>query len=270
MIDLQKKVAIITGGAGGLGLGISLVLAGQGAHVVATATNEEKLKDFDLAMRQNGHYGTLCFAVNVSDHDSIEVMARETLKHYGKIDILVNNAGVVAAHGWEKRQQSNDEDWTLNYEVNLRGLARVTDAVIPHMKEQRCGKIVNIASGAARQGVGDHLPMAYGATKAGVINMTQNYALALAKFNINVNAICPGLIWTPMWEKVGGHLSISRESEKGFTPKEVFDRQIKTRVPLGRSQTPEDIGHAVAFLVSDDARNITGQTLNVNGGSRMD
>ncbi len=270
MIDLNKKVAIVTGGTGGLGLGISLVLAGQGACVVATTTNKEKFKDLDLAMRQHGHYGTLCLVVNVSDSDSVEVMVRETLKHYGKIDILVNNAGVVAASGWESRQLSSDEDWALDYEVNLRGLARVTDAVIPHMKEQRYGKIVNIASGAARQGVGDHIPMAYGATKAGVINLTQNYALALAKWNINVNAICPGLIWTPMWEKIGGHLSVSRESEKGLTPKEVFDRQIKTRVPLGRPQTSEDIGYAVAFLVSAEAKNITGQTLNINGGSRMD
>ena len=269
MINLNRKVAIVTGSTGGLGLGISLVLANQGAYVAALATSEGKLKDLDLIMRQHGHHETRYFVANVSDDDSTKVAVRAVFEHYGKIDILVNNAGVVAASGWEDRIDSSDADWALNYEVNLRGLARVIDTVVPHMKNQKSGKIVNISSGAARQ-PGIHLPPAYGATKEGVINLTKYYALALAPFNINVNAICPGLIWTPMWEKVGMHMGASMEGEKKKTPREVFDSQVESRVPLGRPQTPEDIGSAVAFLVSEEAGNITGQTLNVNGGARMD
>ena len=218
MINLNRKVAIVTGSTGGLGLGISLVLANQGAYVAALATSEGKLKDLDLIMRQHGHHETRYFVANVSDDDSTKVAVRAVLEHYGKIDILVNNAGVVAAPGWEDRIDSSDADWALNYEVNLRGLARVIDTVVPHMKNQKSGKIVNISSGAARQ-PGIHLPPAYGATKEGVINLTKYYALALAPFNINVNAICPGTTLTTLraqtvrWDPPGGQLGFNQVTE---------------------------------------------------------
>ena len=262
-MDLTRKVALVTGAEGGIGHGICAVLASKGASVIFAARKTPPTISSDDTGRPS-------VRLDVTSKDSIEEAVDLILKQYQGIDILVNNAGVIAAPGWEERKEPSDEDWAINYEVNLRGLVWVTEAVVPHMKRRQYGKIINISSGAARQGVGDHLPMAYGATKAGVINITQNYALALAPFNINVNAICPGLIWTPMWEKVGAHLSVSRESERGLSPKEIFDRQIKARIPLRRPQTPEDIGHAVAFFASDEAKNITGQTLNVNGGARMD
>ena len=109
----------------------------------------------------------------------------------------------------------------------------------------------------------------YSASKAAVISMTQTAAVDLAEFNINVNAICPGLLWTPMWQRIAARYEKVNERDRGMSEREVFDRYVAERVPLGREQTPEDIGNAAAFLASDLASNITGQALNVSGGSHM-
>ena len=141
------------------------------------------------------------------------------------------------------------------------------EAVTPAMKRRRYGKIVNIASTAGRQGSLTSGP--YSASKAGVINLTQTWSLELAEFGINVNAVCPGLLWTSLWERIARRFGTISGDEQGMTPREVFDRYVKRRIPLGREQTPEDIGNAVAFLASDYAENITGQALNISGGSHM-
>ena len=154
------------------------------------------------------------------------------------------------------------------YEVNVKGIVRVTGAVKSGMKERRYGKIVNIASIAGRQGNAGNPP--YNVSKAGVISFTQASALELAPYGINVNAICPGLLWTPMWERISYRRSISpTENPEGLSPRELFDRSIEARIPLKREQTPDDIGNLAAFLTSDYSRNITGQAINVDGGSRM-
>ncbi len=128
--------------------------------------------------------------------------------------------------------------------------------------------IVNIASQGGRQGMAGGA--AYGASKAAVIHLTQSYALDLAPFNINVNAVCPGTLWTPMWERIARRIKRNDPSKAHLTPRQIFEDAVRQRCPLGREQTPEDIGKAVAFFASDDAINITGQALNVNGGIRMD
>ncbi|MDP3726678.1 MAG: SDR family oxidoreductase [bacterium] len=261
-MDLTGKIALVTGAEGGIGQGICSVLSSKGAHVVFAS---RRILSTDLLKNPN----TFSVKIDITSKKSIKEALAAILEKYHTVDILVNNAGVVAAPGWESRQETSDEDWMVNYEVNLRGVAWVIDVIAEQMKKQRSGKIINIASGAARQPV-THLPPAYGATKEGVINLTKYYALALAPFNITVNAICPGLIWTSMWEKVGGHISFIQNSGIGPSAREIFDQQIKARVPLGRPQTPEDIGYTVAFFASEEAKNITGQTLNVNGGARMD
>ena len=136
------------------------------------------------------------------------------------------------------------------------------------MKGRRYGKIVNIASVAGRQGSPRNTP--YNASKSGVISITQAYALALAPFDINVNAICPGLLWTPMWERIATRTINLNDSLEGSTPREAFEQFVAQSIPLGREQTPQDIGRLAVFLASDLALNITGQSINVNGGSRMD
>ncbi len=266
-MDVSGKVAIVTGGGRGIGRGIALVLARHGADV---AVGDLNVKDAEAVAAEVAALGrrSLALYLDVTRQESVDGFVAEVAAHWGRIDILVNNAGVIAAPGWEQRERSSEEDWDLIYEVNVKGIARVTDAVARHMKEARYGKIVNISSGAGRQGNPGNPP--YGVSKAGVISLTQACALELAPYNINVNAICPGLLWTPMWERIAYRRSISPENAQGLTPRQLFERTVEERVPLKREQTPEDIGNLAAFLASDYARNITGQAINVNGGSRMD
>ena len=144
----------------------------------------------------------------------------------------------------------------------------MSDAVAKLMKPRAYGKIVNIASMAGRQGKPWNTP--YHASKAGVISITQAYALELAPFNVNVNAICPGLLWTPLWDRIATRNIELDNKLKGLTPRELFEQIVSDMTPMGREQTPEDIGNLAVFLASDLAINITGQSINVNGGSRMD
>ena len=142
-----------------------------------------------------------------------------------------------------------------------------SEVVAEHMIDRGSGKIVNIASHAGRVGVAGG--GAYGASKAAVIHLTQSFAMQLAPHNINVNAVCPGSIWTPMWERIAERNRRNDPAKAHLTGRQIFEEAIRDLCPLKREQTPEDIGKAVAFLASDDAYNITGQSLNVNGGTRM-
>ncbi|MDP6073352.1 MAG: SDR family oxidoreductase, partial [SAR202 cluster bacterium] len=169
--------------------------------------------------------------------------------------------------GWEERERPNEADWDHIYAVNVKGIAKVTETVAPHMKERSYGKIVNIASVAGRGGTSTNF--AYGASKAGVINLTRCYALEYAPHNINVNCVCPGLVWTNMWQRIAAR-RIGLDIDQGMTTRESFDQFVQTKTPIGREQTPEEIANAVAFLASDAASGITGQSLNIDGGYSMD
>ena len=265
-MDVTDRVAVVTGGGRGIGRGICLALARYGADVVVADVNledAEAVRDEAAAMgrRTSAQY------LDVTDQGSVDSMVEDTVSRHGRIDILVNNAGIIGAPGWQDRVETTEEDWDLLYAVNVKGMAAVTDAVSPHMKERRYGKVVNIASVSGRQGNYDNPP--YGISKAGVISFTQAYAVLLAPFNVNVNAICPGLLWTPMWEKISLRRSSLPQNTEGLSPRELFDRTVEERIPLGREQTPEDVGNLAVFLASEASRNITGQSVNVDGGSRM-
>ena len=267
MIDLTDRVAVVTGGAQGIGRGICLVLAQQGASVAVADVNPETAESVASEVSDMGRKA-LAIGADVTDRTSVSDMAAQVLEGFGRIDILVNNAGVVGAPDFWDREDINDDDWDSVLAVNLRGVVNVSEAVAPHMMERCYGKIVNIASIAARLG-GPSLPH-YSASKAGVVSWTQSHALHLAPYDINVNAICPGLLWTPLFERLikrGGYEIGS--SADALTGREHFDRIVESRMPLKRGQTPEDTGKMAAFLVSDDARNITGQAINVDGGRRM-
>jgi NAD(P)-dependent dehydrogenase (short-subunit alcohol dehydrogenase family) len=181
----------------------------------------------------------------------------------GGLDILVNNAGVAPVH---TGSEVDEEDWDRCYEINLKGIWKVSQAVVPHFLERGAGKIVNIASIAGRRGSAWLTP--YNASKAGVISLTQSQAMELGPHNINVNAICPGLVWTDIWRGLGAILQ-GEDDPVVNERRQRFDTIIESSCPLQREQTPEDIGKAAAFLASDDARNITGQALNVDGGIVM-
>ena len=265
-MDLKDRTAIVTGGATGIGRAIAMKLAGQGASVVVADLRADACEEAARDLRALGVDALVC-EMDVTSPEAAGRTAWETLDRFGKVDILVNNAGVVGAPGWYEHAASREEDWAVCYEVNVKGTVIMTDAVAPAMREARFGKIINISSIAGREGRPSLAH--YSATKAAVINYTQALAGELAPFNVNVNAICPGLLWGPMWVQVGTRYARTTPEWSGLPPREVFDHMIAQRIPLGREQTQEDIGDLAAFLGSEDARNITGQAINVDGGFFM-
>ena len=264
-MDVTGRVAIVTGSGRGIGRGISLVLAKNGADVVVADLNIENARKVAAEVAEMGRR-SMAVNLDVTYQQSADTVAKQIVGRFGRIDILVNNAGVIGAPGWEDREKPNEEDWDLILEVNVRGVAKVTDAVTPYMKEKSYGKIVNIASIAGREGSPRNPP--YNVSKTGVISLTQSQALELAPHNINVNAICPGLLWTPMFERILNRPTMAPNLEE-LPPREAFEKYVETKIPLGREQTPEDIGNLAAFLCSEFAKNITGQSINVSGGFFM-
>ena len=265
-MDVTDKIAVVTGGGRGIGRGITLVLAGNGANVVVADINKDGANEVAQEVIDIGRE-SIGVKLDVTDQLSVDKAVEEILDRFGRIDILVNCAGIIASPDWEGRDRHNESDWDINYEVNVKGIARVTDAVSFGMKERKYGKIVNIASVSGRQGTLTNIP--YGVTKAGVINLTQAQALELAPFNINVNSICPGLVWTDMWGRIAEQWGKSRPQWEGKSGREIYEETVLVRTPLGRDQTADDMGYAVSFLASDYAKNITGQSLNVSGGFFM-
>ena len=259
---LDGKVALVTGAARGIGKGIATELAREGADVVIADLL------IDLAYQtagelQNRHgVTTLALEMDVTSEDSISTNVANAIAEMGRIDILVNNAGVAPDN---LSQNEVESDWDRCFEVNLKAIWKVSSALIPHFVENGGGKIVNIASIAGRQG---GAIASYSASKAGAISITQSQANDLGQYNINANAVCPGLLWTDMWRKLEGML-VGDHADEVVDRRAAFESTVESRMPLRREQTPEDIGKAVAFFASDDARNITGQALNVDGGMRM-
>ena len=268
MIDLADKVAVVTGGASGIGRGICLVLAEQGANVVVADMNLQGAESVAADVAGKGRQA-IAIGVDVTEKASVGTMVAQVMDRFGKIDILVNDAGVIGAPNWWERDTPRDEDWDRAYAVNLRGVVIVSEAVAPHMKKRRYGKIINIASVGARRG--DIYHPYYNASKAAVVSWTQSNTLQLAPYDINVNAICPGWVWTPMGEGVAEQLSRFNLDPgiRGLKGREYFEKAVESWPPMKKELTPEDIGKLAAFLASDDAHNITGQAINVDGGRYM-
>jgi meso-butanediol dehydrogenase/(S,S)-butanediol dehydrogenase/diacetyl reductase len=266
-MDVTDKIALVTGGACNIGRTITATLARRGAHVLVGDIVEDAFEEIRKEIQGYGRQSMTAY-LDVTDGNTIKKMVEEAISRFGRIDILVNNAGVIAAPGWADRDDTTEEDWDITHSINVKGVATVSNAVIPHMKEARYGKIVNIASVAGKQATVINPP--YAVSKAGVISLTRTMAMTLAPYNINVNAVCPGLLWTPMWEKIAYKFVKVNPECAGLSAREIFDKSVATRVPLQRPQTPEDVAHLVAFLASEAACNITGQAINVDGGSRTD
>jgi NAD(P)-dependent dehydrogenase (short-subunit alcohol dehydrogenase family) len=263
-MQLDNRIAVVTGAGSGIGRGIATVLAQRGADLVVADIDRGLAQEAARAVEKLGRQAIVVEA-DVTKRASTDEMVAGALGKFGKVDILVNNAGVGGGKDWWTRTQSSGDDWDYTYAVNVMGIVHGIESVQAHMKERRSGKIINIASTAGRRGTIGFVH--YSASKASAINVSQAYALRLASFNINVNCICPGLLWTPLWEKIAERRQASLPPEQRVTPREYFLQQVKQLVPLGREQTPEDVGKLTAFLASDLARNITGQSINLNGGS---
>ncbi|MFI4986240.1 MAG: SDR family NAD(P)-dependent oxidoreductase [Alphaproteobacteria bacterium] len=260
---LDGRVAIVTGGAAGIGRAIATKLAERGASVVVADIDIAEAEAVAEALTAVGATAGAC-ATDVSARTSTDAMAAQVLREFGRIDILVNNAGVAGARGWADAAASRPQDWQATYRVNVAGTVHAARSVLPAMKRARSGRIVNMSSISGREG--RPIFAYYSASKAAIIRYTQSLAAALAPVAINVNAVCPGIVWTAMWQEVGKRFARDDPQYEGLGAREVYDRMVRNRVPLRRGQTPEDIAEAVAFLASDDARGISGQALNVDGG----
>ncbi len=265
-MNFKDQVAVVTGGANGIGRAIALKLAAQGAAVMIADINKDAAI-ITAAEIEEISGNSAIHATDVTNFDLCTELAALTADSLGPADILVNNAGIAGSSGWHSRSFSTEEDWKLTYQVNVIGISNVTSAFRSQMQSRRSGRIVNIASIAGREGR-PGLPH-YSASKAAVISLTQSTALEFAPLNIRVNAICPGLLWTSMWEEVGSRYTENNSVYKGMSARQVFDAMVEEKIPLKKEQTPEDIADAVCFFVSDESRNITGQTLNVDGGFFM-
>ena len=267
-MKLAGKVAIVTGAGKGIGQGIARCLAEEGADVVVNSFHEEtaaKVADEVKAMGRR----SLAVAADVTAKEGTERVVKEALDGLGKIDILVNNYGghsKSSRHGTFADQV--EAEWDDDYRFNLKSTVLMCMAAVPHFVEQQSGKIVNISSVAGRMPTASQ--MAYGSAKAGINYFTMTLAWDLAKYNINVNGIAPGGIYSGMSEP-GIRRTIENNPElKGMDP---YDYWLKNTVPMVRGRSPmkrdltrEDVGRAAVFLVSEDSRNITAQTLSVDCG----
>ncbi len=259
-LGLKGKVVIVTGGARGIGAAIVEGFNREGAKVVIADIELDIAEKLATDLAKNGTKA-LAVRTDVTSKSDIDNLVAQALGEFGKIDILVNNAGVVREILFVDIEE---KDWDLVNNVNARGVYLVTRAVVPHMIAARYGKIVNISSRAGKEAqIGlSH----YSASKFAVIGLTQALAKELAEYDINVNAICPGILRTFMWERV---ILDARAKRQGLTKEQVFESWIN-RIPLRRPQVPEDIANVVLFLSSPVSRNITGEAINVSGGLRMD
>jgi D-sorbitol dehydrogenase (acceptor) len=254
---LENKVAIVTGGAQGMGRAIAERYIREGAKVVIADLNLEGAEQ--TARELGGDEGSaIAVAVDVRNQEQVRQMVDAAVSHFGGLDILVNNAGVGKIIPF---LDTTEQDWDFMFDINVKGLLWCSQAAARQMiAQERGGKIINLASQAGRRG--EALALAYCASKACVISVTQSTALALAPHKINVNAIAPGIVDTPFWVNIDKQFAEILGMEIG-EPKRTFTAAI----PLGRIEQPEDVTGAAVFLASADSDYMTQQTINVDGGN---
>ncbi|MCR8631507.1 SDR family NAD(P)-dependent oxidoreductase [Paenibacillus radicis (ex Xue et al. 2023)] len=246
LIDLRGKVALVTGAGRGIGREIALTLAGEGVRTIAIDVNEEHLADLNQVFAENGFEGfqQVC---DIRDFSAIEKVVQEAEYKYGRIDILVNNAGVASGGLVETM---SEEIWDLNLDINLKGTFLMCKAVLPIMKRQKYGRIINAASFAAI--IPSLGGSAYATSKAGVVHFTRVLAGELGPWNITVNCYAPGVIPTDM----------NRFADR--SPQE--QKELLDNLSLRRWGNKQEIAHLICFLASDFAVYITGTMIDISGG----
>src|SRR6185503_6176696 len=247
-LGLADRVALVTGGSRGIGKAVVALFASCGAHVVVNYVRDETAAEETVKMAQEQGVKAVAIRADVSQLDQAEQLLRETVEHFGRVDFLICNAGI-----WEGApvEEISEELWNKTLEINLKGTWLVCRAAVPLMKQQRFGRIVIISSTAGQRGEAN--VSNYAASKGGQISFTKSLAPELGPFGINVNCVAPGWVQTEMTNEA---LADTATSES-----------IKKITPLGRVATPEEIAGPIVFLCSEWANHITGEVLNVNGGS---
>jgi 3-oxoacyl-[acyl-carrier protein] reductase len=246
-MSLSGRVAFVTGASQGIGRACALRLAQAGASVAVAARNRQKLDEVVQQITSAGGQAA-AFALDVSDEEQIKSAFKAAIARFGKVDILVNNAGITKDQLVMRMKRA---DWDTVINTNLTSAYLCIQQVTSSMLKQRWGRIINITSVFGQIGQGGQAN--YAASKAGLIGLTMAVARELASRNITCNAIAPGFIETSMTEVLGDE----------------FKQNAVKMIPLGRTGTPEEIAHAVAFLAAEESAYITGHVLNVNGGMLM-
>lgn len=251
---LENRVAIITGGAKGMGKGMALKLADEGASIVVADISVNEANDTIAEVRKKGVQG-LAVRCDVTDGEQVKDVVDQTIRQFGKIDILVNNAG--GTNPLPPIEDMPEELWDKMINLNLKSHFLFCKYVVPHMKAKKYGKIIGISSiGAINP---PHHAIAYNTAKAAVIGFTYDLAWALAPYNINVNAILPGPIATEFYDRARGKVMSAEEKQALFA-------SLGKKVPMQKIGTPEDMGNAVLYFSSEMSSFVTGTTLLVAGG----
>ncbi len=246
---MEKRVALVTGATRGIGAAIAASLAKSGHVVIGTATTQEGAETISAALNSaHAAAGSKGMVLNVTDGPACDAILKEIETNCGAISILVNNAGITRD---TLIMRMKDEDWDAVFDTNLKPIFRMSRSVIRGMMKSRFGRIVNIGSVVGSMGNAGQVN--YSAAKAGLVGLTKSLAQEIGSRGITVNCVAPGFIDTDMTQGMA----------------EEARAQLTARIPAGRLGTPDDIAHAVAFLVSDGAGYVTGATLHVNGGMYM-
>ncbi|MCH7908025.1 MAG: SDR family oxidoreductase [Candidatus Hydrogenedentes bacterium] len=266
-MKLEGRVAIVTGGGQGIGRGIVQCLAEEGADVAILTKSGSSGEKAAEEVKGLG-VKALSIKADVTNENDVKRAVQETLDTFGKIDILVNSVGGGSV-GIARFLDLKGPEWDETFALNVKSAVHTCRAVVPHFLKQGSGRIVNLSSIGGKKASVMNAP--YGSTKAAVIYFTKALAMELGSQHINVNCICPGGVFTPTFAKlIDDHMIRPDAKEKGMTPRQFFDKFIIASSPFKREITPEDIGRATVFLVSEDAKNITGQTLNITAGTAID
>jgi NAD(P)-dependent dehydrogenase (short-subunit alcohol dehydrogenase family) len=263
-LKIQDKIAMVTGGGNGIGRAICLCLAAEGAKVVVVDLNNNEAQKVTQEIKSSGG-DALALACDATNPDDVDMIVQKTVAEYGTVDILVNNVGGGFGTGFLSKTFITEWDKTI--EINLKSAFLCCRAVAQVMIKNKKGRIINMSSVSGRQG--EPLIGAYCAAKFGVVGLTQVLAKELARFDITVNCVCPGYVFTPGWEKLAQSLKDAHASLAAKSLEEIFETRVKSVTPLGRPQTGEEIAALVAYLASEEARSITGQSISIDGGIFM-